>query len=257
MVLRRLGNKQKVAKEIIQYFPKHDIYFEPFFGAGGMFFSKTKARYNYVNDFDEDVYNLFMVLSQSKDELLELAELMPIHNRLWQHWRKNRESDPIRKALRFLMLSNFGYMGQPKTLVFRPDNSKKILLNKIKLTHERIKDVRFNNCDFRDFFKRYSISDNQEKAFIYCDPPYLDTDNNYSSGFTKEDSNDLFDVLQETGIKWAMSEFDHPFILKQAKERGLNVIHVGERKNIKNRRTEILVINYENRQLSLFGQTEN
>ena len=73
MVLRRLGNKQKIAKEIIQYFPKHDIYFEPFFGAGGMFFSKTKARYNYVNDFDEDVYNLFMVLSQSKDELLELA----------------------------------------------------------------------------------------------------------------------------------------------------------------------------------------
>lgn len=42
-----------------------------------------------------------------------------------------------------------------------------------------------------------------------------------------------------------MSKFDNQFILEQAKQRGLNVIIIGERKNLKNRRTEILITNYE------------
>ena len=62
---------------------------------------------------------------------------------------------------------------------------------------------------------------------------------------------DLFDTLQATGCKFAMSEFDNEFILNQAKERGLNVIIIGERKNLKNRRTEILITNYE-KQKGLF-----
>ena len=33
--------------------------------------------------------------------------------------------------------------------------------------------------------------------------------------------------------------------LTKPKERGLNVIIIGERKNLKNRRTEILITNYE------------
>jgi len=57
---------------------------------------------------------------------------------------------------------------------------------------------------------------------------------------------DLFDVLIEKGYKFAMSEFNHPFILEQAKQRNLNVIIIGERQNLKNRRTEILVTNYKN-----------
>ena len=30
MILRRMGNKSKIAKEIQKHFPKHDIYIEPF-----------------------------------------------------------------------------------------------------------------------------------------------------------------------------------------------------------------------------------
>ena len=48
-----------------------------------------------------------------------------------------------------------------------------------------------------------------------------------------------------------MSEFDNEFILNQAKERGLNVIIIGEGKNLKNRRTEILITNYD-KPMSLF-----
>jgi len=51
MILRRLGNKKKIAHKIQAHFPEHKIYIEPFFGAGGMFFNKPKAKYNIVNNF--------------------------------------------------------------------------------------------------------------------------------------------------------------------------------------------------------------
>ena len=70
--------------------------------------------------------------------------------------------------------------------------------------------------------------------------------------FNEDDSEDLFNTLEQTGCKFAMSEFDHPFILEQAKQRNLNVIIIGERRNLKNRRTEILVTNYSNSQTKLF-----
>ena len=54
MILRRLGNKQAIAQDIIKYFPEHKIYIEPFFGAGGMFFNKPKAKYNIVNDLENE-----------------------------------------------------------------------------------------------------------------------------------------------------------------------------------------------------------
>ena len=111
----------------------------------------------------------------------------------------------------------------------------------------------FTNSDFRRAIKQISLSENntQEKTFFYCDPPYLGTDDNYSNSFTEQDSIDLFDCLQATGCKFAMSEFDNEFIHNQAKERGLNIIIIGERKNFKNRRTEILITNYE-KQKGLF-----
>ena len=78
MILRRLGNKKKIAKQIQSYFPKHKIYIEPFFGAGGMFFNKPKAKYNIVNDLDSDVFNLFQVVMNQKEELESHCLLLQI-----------------------------------------------------------------------------------------------------------------------------------------------------------------------------------
>ena len=45
MLLRRIGNKSKLNKILVPLFPKHDIYFEPFFGTGSVFFAKPLARH--------------------------------------------------------------------------------------------------------------------------------------------------------------------------------------------------------------------
>ena len=256
MILRRLGNKKRMAKELIKYFPEHKIYIEPFFGAGGMFFNKPKAKYNIVNDIDSNVFNLFQVVSNQKEELEKAFYNIPIHSDLLNYWKKNEETEPIKKALRFLLMSNFTLMGTGSQLSYLTNDNKLNVLEMIDATSKFMFGVTFDNSDFRKFIPKISFRGREldkSYAFIYCDPPYLGTTDNYSDSFKEEDSNDLFNTLEEIGCKFAMSEFDHPFILEQAEERGLNIIYIGERQNIKNRRTEVLITNYENRQQSLFA----
>jgi DNA adenine methylase len=253
MILNRLGNKTKIAQEIQKYFPKHAGYMEPFFGAGGMFFNKPKAKYNFVNDFDDDVYNLFRQVIDNKEELVRILELTPITETQFKQWGKGmREESLVLNAIRFLIISNFGLYGKANTMRIGMVNPKKMILEQIDDTFRYLNDVYFFNTDFRDFFRKCDYKGNVEKFFCYCDPPYLETDNNYSAGFTEDDSRDLFNVMQESGVKWAMSEFDHPFIIQQATDRGLNIHLVGERQNIMNRRTEVLITNYDIPQTSLF-----
>ena len=255
MILRRVGNKSKMAMEIQKYFPQHKIYIEPFFGAGGMFFNKPKVQYNIVNDLDSDVFNLFQVVSNNKKELEEAFFTMPIHSDLLNYWKKNKEQNPIQKALRFLFLSNFTLYGKQDTVRYGCENSKDCFYKGLNETHKKIFDVQFANFSFEKFIRVTTQvlrnRGNINETLIYCDPPYLDTTDTYSNSFINSDSEKLFDCLIETGCKFAYSEFDHPFILEQAEKRGLNVIKIGERQNLNNRRIEILVTNYK-KPLSLF-----
>lgn len=99
---------------------------------------------------------------------------------------------------------------------------------------------------FRVMLDRIPLSPRErELAYVYADPPYLGTANNYASAssWTQKDASDLFDTLVRSGLRFGISEFDHPDIIELAEEHRLNVIDLGERKNIGNRRTEILITN--------------
>ena len=256
MILRRLGNKSKIAKEIQKHFPPHKIYIEPFFGAGGMFFNKPKAKHNILNDLDSDVFNLFNTITNKGDKFKECLELTPYSSELFEYWKNNKETDEIKKAVRFIYLSNFGYLGQETVINIDNRNHKQNAILNYEKTKLFLKDcsLKFTNFDFRKAIKTIKTTEDLvvKKTFIYCDPPYLGTNDNYSNSFTEQDSIDLFNSLQQTGCKWAMSEFDNEFILNQAKERNLNVYIIGERQNLKNRKTEILITNYKTSQISLF-----
>lgn len=256
MILRRLGNKSNIAQDIQKYFPKHEVYIELFFGAGGMFFNKPIAKRNILNDIDNDVFNLFMIIKNEPKELLSRLEITPFSDSLFEYWKKEQEEDKYWRAIRFIYLSNFGLFGKQSSLQVSTRNHKKQAIKNYHNTIEFLKEIStaFLNCDFRQALKQISFSEQQvnEKTFIYADPPYLSTDNNYSDSFKEQDSIDLFDCLQKTNCKFAMSEFDNDFIIEQANQRGLNIIYIGERKNINNRRTEILITNYENNTPTLF-----
>jgi DNA adenine methylase len=255
MILSRIGNKTQIATDIQKYFPEHRNYVEMFFGAGGMFFNKPIALHNVCNDLDNDVYNLFEVVRNDKDKLVETLIKTPIHQRIFKDWYKKTEQDPIWKAVRFLVLSNFSLLGKSDTLSFSQSHTKKVLLEKIDETFVQIQNVRFMNCDFRKVIPQLAFRSNRPNqrlfTFIYADPPYLGTTSNYDlPKWTDNDAKDLIDICKKTDLKMAISEFDNPKILEMAK--GLNVYQIGERKNLKNRRSEILITNYEINAVSLF-----
>ena len=249
MLLRRLGSKAKLLPKILPLFPKHDCYLEPFFGTGSVFFNKQVVKYNYLNDLDDNVYNLFQQVVNNKQALYDYIENLPNHKSVWNWLKELQPDNDLIKSVKFVVLSNFGYMGMPDTLVFDLKNTKEILLNNINKTFNFLcknNNLKFNNCDFRRFFKEISFANQngKNKSFAYLDPPYLNTGNNYISGFTEQDSIDLFDTVMDAGIRFAMSEFDQPFIIDQALKLKLNIIFLGERGNLKNRRSEILITNY-------------
>ena len=247
MILRRLGNKSKIAHKIQEYFPPHNVYIELFFGAGGMFFNKPKVKYNFLNDIDNDVYNLFMVLKNNSDDLYERVKNTPKHEAIFKHWKDNKEPDPVWRAVRFLYLSNYSLYGKGDTLHNIVTNSKNILLKSIKSHIDIIQDCNFTNCDFREMFGKLAWRGTTDikTLFIYADPPYIETGTNKYEKFKESDSLDLFDILQDSNIKFAMSEFKNPFIIDEAEKRGLHVVEIAERRTIKNRNIEILVMNYE------------
>lgn len=102
MVLTRLGNKKGIADKLYQYFPPQKLRITPFFGAGGAFFYTPRAKYNVINDLDDDVTNLYLVISTQTEELIDAVTTMPISSSLLRHWQDNIPADPVLKAARFL-----------------------------------------------------------------------------------------------------------------------------------------------------------
>ena len=116
----------------------------------------------------------------------------------------------------------------------------------------------FTNKDVRKAITSIAFQNesDRQKCFMFLDPPYLGCENNYSHSFTESDSADLFKTAVDSRIPFAMSEFDQQFILEQARHYKLNIHALGERQNMKNRRTEILITNYQLNQPTLFWPTQ-
>lgn len=255
MVLTRLGNKKNIAMDIYKHFPDHKMRVDLFFGAGGAFFNMPRAKYNILNDFDDDVTNLFLIIQNQKEELKRAIELMPISQTLVKHWKNNREIVPLKKAIRFLLLSNFTYLGKGDTLRLGLDNTKKILLKNIEPTFEALQDVKITTNDFREVIAKLSFSKkvlSKQDTFLFLDPIYIETEHYYNvPKWTVDDTLDCFNIMETSGINSGMCEFDHPIILAEAKKRNFNIIPIKERQNIKNRKKEIFITNYESPQYKL------
>lgn len=244
MILNRLGNKSRIAEEIIKFFPPHETYVEPFFGAGGLFFNKPKAKFNILNDNDADVFNLFQVFTTRQKEFLALFEIMPTCENLWNYWRTNQEDDPVRKAVRFVFLSNYGYMGKSNTLQVVHHNKKQQLLNCVDKTNKMLENAVFLNVCYSELFAKLPKRVELGSMFVYADPPYLSTQNNYQSSFKENDYKALLETLINQDVRFAVSEFDNLVVTDIARSHGLNVHYVTQRQNLKNVRTEILITNY-------------
>ena len=76
-VLKYPGAKNRIEEWICNYIPPHEVYVEPYFGSGTVFFNKRPARIETLNDLDGNVVNYFKVVREQPEELGRMLKLTP------------------------------------------------------------------------------------------------------------------------------------------------------------------------------------
>lgn len=101
-ILKYPGAKWNLAEWIISHFPAHAHYVEPYFGSGAVFFNKTPAKHEVINDLSGDVVNLFRVIREDGERLAALIEMTPWAREEYELSYTPTE-DPMERARRFLV----------------------------------------------------------------------------------------------------------------------------------------------------------
>ena len=176
-ILRWPGAKWRIADWIIKQFPDHDVYCEPFFGSGAVFFRKNPSGTETINDVDHNVINLFRVIRDSADELAKTIEMTPYSR---EEYRTCYESqgDEIERARRFLVRTWQAFGGKTycssswahdrTNTVFRPRYWCK-LPDRLLDTVERLRMAQIECMDALELIPMY----NRRNTLLYVDPPYL------------------------------------------------------------------------------------
>ena len=75
LLLRYSGGKYYALKQLGKFWleKKHKKYVEPFFGGGSVFWTKPKAKINWINDYDKDLVD-FLKFIKNNDNLKKLLK---------------------------------------------------------------------------------------------------------------------------------------------------------------------------------------
>jgi DNA adenine methylase len=109
-VLRYHGGKWMLAPWIIQHFPTHHVYVEPFGGGASVLLRKPRSRSEVYNDVADEIVNVFRVLRDPllAARLMRLVELTPFARREFEESYKPSE-DPVEQARRTVCRSFMGF----------------------------------------------------------------------------------------------------------------------------------------------------
>lgn len=215
--LRYHGGKWMLAPWIIEHFPPHRIYAEPFAGAASVLLRKDRAYAEVYNDLDGEVCNLFAVL-RDEDLALALAKLLYLtpFARAEFFGAYEPTEEPLERARRTIVRSFMGFgtttlrhsrtgfrskglrAGQPPQIdwVNYPEQ--------LQYFTERLRGVVIENRPAVDLIRH---QDSDETLF-YVDPPYVhDTRSSIKTGshagtayrheMTDEQHVELAEVLHE------------------------------------------------------------
>lgn len=247
--MSRLGDKSKHAKDIICYFPNHSIYIEPFFGSGGMYFNKTLSSMNVLNDLDDNIYALWETYKYKSTEFLDYLESIPVSESCFEFLKNLVPTNNLEKAIKLIYLQNFSLFGSSTTFMSGNMVKKETVMSSIKtiLNSPHLQNATFQCKDFKSFLESLSFLKSQiPRAFIYCDPPYLNKKNNYETPkWTRQDLIDLVQVCKSTQCKFAISEFLSDETSEIFQEANLKIHKIKDRRNIKNVECEIIATNYQ------------
>ena len=210
-VVKYPGAKWSLASWIIDHFPPHHSYLEPFFGSGAVLFNKHRSNIETVNDLDGDVVNLFECIRQDPEKLGRMVYYTPYSRQEYEKtYLPDLPSDPFARAARFLVRCNQGYGFRTNEIRVGWKNDVQgrerayaakywiDLPEVIAQAAERLRGVQIEHRPAVDVIARF----NSENVLIYCDPPYILSSRSggkrqYKHEMTDADHEELLAVLKE------------------------------------------------------------
>jgi DNA adenine methylase len=228
--LRWTGGKFYIADWIVSLIPKHNVYVEPFFGAGWVFFTKPRSKIEVINDIDDRVYALFKVLSDEElfQRFIEKIWFVGASEKLYYEMLerlKTGDLDLVDKAVAFLYVNRFAYSGnlsesflicRDQNVAMYYENLKKVLV----AIHKRLRGVLVLNRDWKDVVKKYDCED----VVVYLDPPYVlgtrpNSEGIYVHELSDEEHEELVDICLRLKSKVILSGYKNK-IYERLEEKG-------------------------------------
>ncbi len=259
-ILRWPGAKWRIADWIIRQFPEHDVYCEPFFGSGAVFFRKAPSSTETINDIDGNVVNLFRVVRDAADELAKAIEMTPYSREEYRECYQS-QGDAVEQARRFLVRTWQAFGGRTycscawshnrTNTVFRPKYWSK-LPDRLLDTVERLRMAQIECMDALELIPMY----NRPNTLLYVDPPYLRssrTDLHYECEFARpEQHKQLLQLCREHTGPCIVSSYDNALYNEELSGWGKRSMKT--QTNCAGTATEVLYLNAAcTREINLFA----
>ncbi|MBV1819141.1 DNA adenine methylase [Anaerosalibacter bizertensis] len=269
-VVKWVGGKRQLISEIDKFIPSHySTYYEPFLGGGALLFYLQPYE-AVVNDINEELINLYQVIKDNVDELIE--DLKKHKNEpdyfyeirgLDRDIEKYKKLSPIERALRIHYLNKTcfnglfrvnsqGQFNTPFGRYKRPNIVNETTLRAVS-NYFNNANITFKCCDFEE-----AVQGARKDSFIYFDPPYDPVSDTSSftgydkGGFDKKEQKrlkNLCDELNNRGVKFLLSNSETEFILDLYKDYKIEIVHakrsINSKGNKRGKVNEVLVMNYE------------
>ena len=235
--LKWVGGKRQLIPAIMEHLPKNINnlnYYEPFIGGGALFFH-LQPQNAFINDFNEELVNVYNVI---KDNLPELISDLKKHKNEADYFYEIRSLDRsdefqnlslVERASRVIFLNKTCFNG-----LYRVNNAGEFnapfgrYKNPNIVNEPTLKAVNkfLNSSNVRISTGDYSeiLATADENSFVYFDPPYhpISESSNFT-GYVQGGWNifdqirlrEVCDDLHERGVKFLLSNSSAQFIRDQ------------------------------------------
>lgn len=179
------GVKIRVAGQIISGLPKHNAWVEAFCGSAALTLAKPPSPIEVINDYDDQVVNVFEQLRCNAKQLCEAVALTPYSRAEFEAARGlTWVADPLESARRFLvatMMTINATIGEKGRCGFSFSNSysrggREARVNRWYKLPERLEQVverlRGVRVEKREACDLLAIFADRPATLVYLDPPY-------------------------------------------------------------------------------------
>lgn len=228
------GAKRNMAPEIVRELGPHRKFDEPFCGSLAVILAKEAASCETVNDLHGDLINLARVVrveDLAVDLYGRLARFV-LHEGLFHEaaeryrargYQPAGDEPDVDRAEDFMICSWFGRNGVAGTSSYNQGFCVRYTANgghaakrwksaveSIPAWHHRLREVTMLN---RDAFELLDRFDDDDRAVIYVDPPYVEKGAKYIHDFDSEDHRRLAEALKRfSRARVVVSYYEHPVV---------------------------------------------